>query len=446
MPEKAYQPAISLFEQILSCRIDSFCTPNSAAYMHNRVTFIQKAAVPASILLLWFILSLLYNQTLSSYHFSLQADAFLHGRLWLESISTTGAFFDVARGDVSFFNGYFHLPFGPTPSVLLLPFVPLMRAVGSWDIISYVMPLLNFFNVLLVYSLARRLNNDSRTSLWLTLLFICGSAYIGVSFFPVSSYYTHVLSTSWILLSLLEFTGRKRWWVIGMLLGLAFSTRVTAGFGILFFFLSAFDTARGSSFMVNRDNIIKALKLIIPFALFFITVLLYNYVRFGSALETGYSFQIVGPPLNSYLELGTFHYQHILKNLSVMLLNLPQFVYSNGSLVFPFIAPNPIGMSLLLTTPFLLVLLAGIKKIDWLTVKIAMTTGVLVTFFLFLFSSGEVQFGYRFSLDFLPYLFLLFCILVARGAIRLTKTLKTLIIASAIFNLYMVSFGLFFIS
>src|SRR5690606_39789566 len=97
----------------------------------------------------------------------------------------------------------------------------------------------------------------------------------------------------------------------------------------------------------------------------------------------------------------------------------------------PWIQVGGHGLALWFTTPLLLYVLwprdkPAIHRALWITVAaVALPT-------LFYQNSGWVQFGYRFSLDYIVFLFAL----IAIGARPLGRVAKALIIAGVVINLF----------
>jgi hypothetical protein len=85
-----------------------------------------------------------------------------------------------------------------------------------------------------------------------------------------------------------------------------------------------------------------------------------------------------------------------------------------------YVVPRYIGTSLLLTSPAYLLALAALPRIgrDRVVAGAVLATGAIALVNLAHFSQGWVQFGYRFSLDFAPFLLLL----VALGTEALLET------------------------
>jgi hypothetical protein len=128
----------------------------------------------------------------------------------------------------------------------------------------------------------------------------------------------------------------------------------------------------------------------------------YNQYRFGNVTEFGHRF-LYNNRVNADIDRwGLFDVHYLGRNLEAALLKLPQIQLEPLRISY-----DPHGLSLLLTLP-LIVFLAiprehrGIELPLWLTVAVCALPG------LFYQNTGYIQFGYRFSLDYTPYLVLLF--------------------------------------
>jgi hypothetical protein len=118
----------------------------------------------------------------------------------------------------------------------------------------------------------------------------------------------------------------------------------------------------------------------------------YNFARFGNPLDAGYRSTFMNTRFQALVaHYGLFNLQFLPHNLTGWFLVPPRFV--NGALL-----PNPRGMSLLLTTPFLLLLLARRRPrpLEW--VLLANSALIAVPALLY-YNDGWVQFGQRFALD-----------------------------------------------
>jgi hypothetical protein len=218
-------------------------------------------------------------------------------------------------------------------------------------------------------------------------------------------FYYLAQAESFLLLELflLEWAGRRRPPRLGIALGLSFLARPTTllaaiPFGLVLVWRS-------------RSRIAAASGIALPIGLALIAYGLFNVARYGSLLESGYGIATVWTARLSALRArGLFSYLHIPENLRLAVLALPQ---NTGG--FPFIAPNPNGMSMLLVSPALLIALrAKVRPGDGIVLWAAIAL-IAVPVFTF-YGGGAVQYGYRYSLDFTPFLIALMA-MGARGGI-----------------------------
>ncbi len=130
----------------------------------------------------------------------------------------------------------------------------------------------------------------------------------------------------------------------------------------------------------------------------------YNAYRFGKLGEFGHSY-LYNNRVNVDIDrFGLFNIEYLSRNLQAAFLKLPQVSLSPLRLSY-----DPHGLTLLLTLPLLVFLLVPRTRPRlhwplWLTVAVCALPG------LFYQNTGYMQFGFRFSLDYTPYLLLLFAI------------------------------------
>jgi hypothetical protein len=143
----------------------------------------------------------------------------------------------------------------------------------------------------------------------------------------------------------------------------------------------------------------------VPVVLALAFAALHNRARFGSAGEFGYRFLTVAWAARME-KWGLFSFHYLGRNLGVLLTSLP-FHHPNGQPA-PF-QINGHGLALWLTTPMYLWLLwprlrAAPSLALWLTaLAVAVPT-------LFYQNTGWLQYGYRFSNDYAPFLFALLAV------------------------------------
>jgi hypothetical protein len=360
--------------------------------------------------------------------YSLLAEAFLEGRL------------DV-RPDVSVYDepthheGARYVPMGPAPAVLLVPFVAAGRALGFFFRQGYLSFLLTAAVLLVAFRLARRLGYAQEDAFWLGFACVFGSAFLGAAMIPISNFFAHVLVILLLLAALLEQAGRQRPLLVGTLLALVLATRFTAGVGLLYFLAAAF-TAPAPVARRLREVALLCL----PVAGAVAALLLYNFARFGDPLETGYATQAVPEPLqHAARSYGLTSVRHVLGNLYYMLLNPPLPVFAEGTVsvfTFPFFRPDPWGMSIFVTSPWLAYLFA-IRRPD-ARIRLLLATAACVALpLLFAWSMGYAQYGYRFALDFLPFLWLAVAIGMKARFGGLTTGFKAWTLIAALLNAWL---------
>lgn len=137
--------------------------------------------------------------------------------------------------------------------------------------------------------------------------------------------------------------------------------------------------------------------LIVPVTLVLLTAT-YNFMRFHSIFDFGY-FHIPEVRDEPWYEHGLFSLHSIPWNIQKML-----FEGFRDELEFPFLTFPPFGCSILLSSPFLLLIFRGgglYKAVSWIAIGI-------LTFVLWCHGNpGGWQFAYRYAMILLPWMFLL---------------------------------------
>jgi hypothetical protein len=130
----------------------------------------------------------------------------------------------------------------------------------------------------------------------------------------------------------------------------------------------------------------------------------YNVVRFGSPVEFGHRF-LYNNRVNADIDThGLFSLVYLPRNLEAAFLKFPEVHLHPFRLVY-----DPHGLSLFLTMPFLVLLFVPRTRPRlhwplWITVAVTALPGFLYQ------NTGYMQFGFRFSLDWTPYLVLLLAV------------------------------------
>lgn len=351
--------------------------------------------------------------------FALLAHSFLQGNLYLGPA-------DISL-DASYYKGFAYWPQGVFPAVVMVPFVALFQEFIHQGHIQFVLNLLNIF---LLYKIALKITGNRRTSLWLSFAYIFATAYVVVGLIPWSWWFAQVVATSALLLLLYEYFYQRRWFVIGLYVAFALATRIDLFFAAVFpLFLIVFSKQK------IRQKISSVLLLLSPLFFGLAFIFLYNYLRFGSVLEFGYSYHIaaIGTAQEMLETYGVWNLFYYPTNFYYFFLKGIETIVVPGTayLTFPFVRADPWGMSILLTSPIFLWCLRTKKK--ELVVKAAAVTTVFILLFLLgYFGIGSRQYGYRYGLDIYPFLFVMLCFAFQKG---ISWKVKAVIIASFFFNM-----------
>jgi hypothetical protein len=226
----------------------------------------------------------------------------------------------------------------------------------------------------------------------------------------------------------------------GLLFGLAVTARLTILFGFPFLIL----VGGGGTWL--RRAMLAAAGAAVPL----VTLLVVTYATSGHLFNPAYDYlyhiELVeyGGVFNYHADWSITDIRYIPQNLGIMLFNLPRLfpdwagIYPNGingtamcvagasrgifDQTCPLALPDALGTGLLLTSPaYLLAPIAWRPlrdlKVDRATAGATIAVLAIAAVNLMHFSQGWVQFGYRFSNDFVPFAL----VLVALGASRLGR-------------------------
>jgi len=370
------------------------------------------------------------------------ADAFLHGRAWL----------DIALGpnDVIHVAGHSYVPFAPFPAVALMPLVALIGPVQADHLESGINALLAAGGVGLCWWLLGRLGVARLVDrVWLVVLYGFSTQILWVTTRGGVWHTGHLVASILTFAALLELWGRRRPLLIGLLAGAAFLTRAPLAFAIPFYALllipdggdvAAFAPSQVGGYIARTARTIpwrRWLWLGLGVLPAIIGFLAYNQVRFGSPLESGYALATLPPFLERLREQGLFSVVHIPMNLDYFLVHLPKAVPA-----FPYFRPDGLGMSVLITSPGLLFALRADWRRSTTWLLAGATIAVLIPTLLY-YGGGWLQYGYRYFLDSVPFVMAL-CGLAAvrRGGVswgwRLLIAFGVVVMAFGVYFAYVI--------
>lgn len=326
-----------------------------------------------------------------------------------------------------------YVSFPPFPAVLMLPLVA-VAGVAANDVWFTV--LWAGLNPALLFFLLRRLRqrgHSQRTvaeDLWLTTALGLGSVYFYSSVVGQVWYTAHVVATTLVIGYAWACLDAKHPIAAGLFLGLGFATRTPLGFAFPLFVWEAVRVHGGWKEIwlrrrVPRSLIILCLKGALPALGILAVLLLHNELRFERFSEFGHKYLNI-----TWQERigrwGLFNYHFLSRNLATALVLLPRILAKA-----PYVQVSHHGMSLLVTSPFLILLLWPRRRSP-LALGLGLTVLAVAIPSLLYQNSGYVQFGYRFSLDYM----VLLIMLLAIGERRLTPLFKVMIVFAIGVNLF----------
>lgn len=358
---------------------------------------------------------------LSNMHFSAGradfmylADAFLHLRVWVPVGLPPNAP-RLGVNDVIVVGDRIYVPFAPFPAIALMPLVALIGPVSADHIETGINAVLAAAVVGLAYWLAGRIGVRRAWDRVMLAILLGFSTQIWWVTTRGGVWHTgHLVATILVLLLVAEMFGRQRAWLMGLLVGLAFLTRAPlafAGPGLALWVLhgsGALDRGRTVGGRIDALPWRGWAMLVAGFLPSLAFFLFYNWARFGSISESGYGLAILPPWLEALREQGLFSPVHVRMNLEYLFTKLPRFTAE-----FPWFRPDGLGMSVLFTSPGLL-LAARAPWRDRRTWTLLATAVLVLIPTLLYYGGGWLQFGYRYFLDSIPFVWAM----VAMGVVN----------------------------
>jgi hypothetical protein len=346
------------------------------------------------------------------------------------------------------------IPFPPLPAVLLVPFVAVFGFATDEQLLFTA---LAAFDVALCWWMVGRLRVSTVVRFGTTVLFAFGTVFWYTAQNTTTWYQAHIVAVGLTMLAVglaLEADARhlavrrrddrgsdsarpgidRRGIVIGLLVGLAATARLTVILAAPFFML----VGPGGGWWRRSWSV--GLGAAIPV----VALVAYNVATTGHVFHPAYD-HLYQLEARAYTGLG-YHAgwaaedpRYLPQNLGIMLLAAPEILPDRQrdtlgtidrplctapgaarswfDIDCPLALPRDIGMSVVLTSPALLLAVAAFRDRSRRRLVAAATIAVLLVTVanLMHFSQGWVQFGYRFSNDTVPFAL----VLVALGFSRL---------------------------
>jgi hypothetical protein len=354
----------------------------------------------------------LFGQAVQSdqLHYSYLAESFLNGRLNIVLTSDEAN----VMSEVVVYREKCYVLFPPMPAILLLPAVALFGKTFPTILLSMGLAAIS---VALMYTLLRRAGFSKSRSIWVTVLFGFGTTFWYTSVDGSVWWLGQITGVFFLLIALVEAYGKKRPILIGLMIGAGSLARLPLVLSTPFFLYLLLKE--------KEQRIQKVCLMLCGVSTFVGLNMLYNWVRFGATSNIAY-YMIPEVALAPWYTGEVFNLSYIPRNIYAMFFQPPELIHD-----FPYIIPSKWGLSLFFTTPALFLMFNA--PADRLTCVLAGAAFLVSLPSLLHGFPGAAQFGYRFSLDYTPFLMLL----TARAiGSNFSKRARLLIILSCAISLW----------
>jgi hypothetical protein len=349
------------------------------------------------------------------------ADAFLHGRVFLLDNPAW-------LNELIPFAGGYYVVYPPFPAVIMTPLVAVFGLNLDQTLVSL---FFGAFTVVLAYILAcdirksQSLAPNRSFSVWAAVLFGFGTIFWWIASVGSVWLIAQVFATFFMFLALHESFNKSRPLLIGLLVGASYWCRLPTILGIFFFAILILNRQPAQQWSIKIRQALPSLaKLAVGAGVFVLLNFAYNYVRFGTPLDAGY-WMIPGIQNEPWFSKGLFSFSYISDNLVPFFAGLPTITLDPFAIIFPLT-----GTAIWLTTPaFVFTLKSKLRDVVTISCWIAVFA---IAFVIFTKGLSGWGFGYRYALDFYPFLF----VLTLKGfRQKLRWYHKALIIAGVVVNL-----------
>lgn len=363
-------------------------------------------------------------------YFNYLADAFLHGQLHFRLDPPS-------LHDLIVVNEKVYAYWPPFPAILLMPFVAIF-GVNFSDVLFNI--IIGSINVSLFSILLDELKMKKIISLnhikhsFLVIFFAFGTVYFTMIPLGRVWFTSHVVSIFCILLayiSCIKYDGIKAFIFTGLAISAAFATRMhlfLVGIWPAWYLLS-------NNWYKPPKKLISLINWgLLPLIVTGLLIFYYNYDRFGNIFDLGYAYHNMGELFREdYLKYGGFNLHYVPTNIYYQYLTYP-FLLKNQENIF-------MGGSLFLLSPLFFGALWAFKD----KAKKISNLFLFLTIFLtnipilLLMGTGWVQFGPRYTLDFIVPLLILTAIGIKDWSNRTVFLLTLISVIHYLVGLYLLS-------
>lgn len=373
---------------------------------------VRSLAVPAAIFVGVYVVYLVSTAGLDRYdeHQLFLAKALLSGSL---DVAAAGMPAEYLNADTISNGDAVYIVFPAGPAILLLPFVALWGTAvpqGQYAVV------LGAANVVLFWYILKTLGISRLSQALLVPFFAFGTVHYYASTAGTVWQFNHVVAVFFLMMAVMLMLHRANAALVAVALGIAVISRGVTLMSLPFFLWYIYSQHEQSISwrgILNRNWLRELAQFCAGLAPFGVVILAYNAARFGDPLDSGYA-TVYEVYVNSdvpynYLRAQFPDASHFnlfdIRNVPLhihALFMLPPEYHADWSIF----RPSPYGLSVLFTSPafvyaFLVRRKTVLKPVSWLAIGL-----VSVPLFLH-YSQGWAQYGYRFLLDFAPFLLIL---------------------------------------
>ena len=329
--------------------------------------------------------SILESSVYNSYE--LQAKAWLKGQVFLDH--------NYEYLEIAIYNGHYFVSFPPFPSVFLLPFVIIFGDSIPTNLISFI---IFCFCFIIMYKIMKKKNFSEMYAIMMSLAFTVGTNLISLSMNSGVWFIAQSLNYLLCLLAIYAFLNNKKY-LVYLCLAFAVGCRPFSIIYMLMFFIYYLVNDKEEKFLIKlKKNIIP----LIPSIIIGMIYMWYNYIRFDNVLEFGHNY------LPEFLEspYGQFNFHYLLPNLKDFLFNgitVDKKLHLRFMMPFSLFIANPIFIIYICKT---IKNFYKTKKVNFLRLLIMIFTFFNIMLICLHKTLGGWQFGARYSIDILPFIFL----------------------------------------
>lgn len=329
-------------------------------------------------------------------------------------------------------DGKYYVALPPMPAILMMPFVFILGNNFSETIFSII---LGGINTTLVYLLIKKLRFSRELPIFIAIFFAFGTNHYFLSSIGSAWYLSHIVALFFLLLALIETFTKTRLILIGLLLGASFWARTSVAFTIPFFYIYLYR----KFWPPNKEKVLNFCLLNFGLVFFILLDFLYNFLRFGNFSPLTPYHLIQNVDKNTVVNGVYMSIKYIPRHIDAILFQLPKIIDHP-----PFFIPSLYSTALWFTSPLLLFLFKAKRSLLMLSCYFA----IIPTLFIIMQWAGVgfSQFGYRFALDFIPFLLILVALGIGNKPSKLAYFLLIISILINIWGTILINkFNVFFI-